>query len=115
MQQCANVIGVILHVELLLDQLGDERGGPEMFVKAIVLGLLEEHLCEFLALGLLESGRWARVGLGFEAIDAVLFVASSPGADALIVNAQELGDVGTGALLIKELCRQQTNPFEFTR
>ena len=79
---------MIVNVELASDQLGNQSCGPEMFVKAVVLGRTSEHLRELVTLLICESFWSSGMRLGMETFTSLFLIDPSPCASGLHVDLE---------------------------
>jgi hypothetical protein len=87
----AQVVGVEVGAELLLDELSQARSGPQVGNEAIFGGGVGQPAEHDLLLGRGELGRTPRHRLGRQAITAVAAVDGEPASNAAGIDGEEVG------------------------
>jgi hypothetical protein len=97
MKQLAHMAGMVGDRELLFDQPGDHRGGPDAAVQAVGHRAGVQDIAELLTLESAEFGR-AAGALAFEqAFDAELLIMGQPLGDLRAGCFEDGGDIAAGA------------------
>ncbi|QOV92568.1 hypothetical protein IPV69_10455 [Humisphaera borealis] len=109
-QHDADVVVVVLHLELTLDQVGDQLLGPEILVESALPGRLEQQPGKSLTLGLIQPRRASGWFARHQCVTAALAVCPPPGSDGLVVDPKVFGDFGRLAILLEHVGRDAPDP-----
>ncbi len=94
------MLGVIVDAEVIRDQARHAGGGPEFVVPAVDLGTLEQQAFQLLEVVVGQAGRraglWACVQSAWDAGVA------NPTRDALVMDAENTGDIGPAFAVLNE-------------